>query len=135
MTNLAALRAFALGLIDEANHQEDEAGAAGAHEAITVRGLCERVVADIDATPPATPPDRIPPAIRAGLDRYSRGGIRPGSLVYAVLANDLVRAFIAADPEARDAMPAIVEYVRQSVPSAAWGSPEAVERWIARPRS
>lgn len=84
---------------------------------------------------PATSPDRIPPAIRASLDRYASTGIRTGGCLHAILSNDLIVAFAAADPETLEALPAIVAYVTTQLPATCFGSHEIVERWIARPRS
>lgn len=131
MIEFERMRIFAQGLIDEANHQQDEIGAAGAHEAITVRGVCERILAIIDGAPPLTSVDRIPAGLLVGLERYSMYGIATGSCLRAVLEGDLYAAFRAADPVTTAAMPAIVAYIRDHLQPGAYGSPEAVSRWIA----
>lgn len=135
MTDLEKLRAFAQSMIDDSHHVEDEVGQAGAHEEITVRGICERVIALIDASPPLTSPDRIPPLTQQSLDLYAKHGVPPGHFLRAVLEGDLFAAFRRADPADLAALPAIVTYVYERLPSASSGSPEVVSRWIARPRS
>jgi hypothetical protein len=57
-----------------------------------------------------------------------------GRCVSAILAGDLFSAYARADPETRDAMPAIVAYIHSRLPAACYGSEGQVERWIARPR-
>jgi hypothetical protein len=73
----------------------------------------------------------IPPAILAGLERYVRLGVRPGSCLYAILSGNLFEAFARSDPETEQAMPAIARYIREHVPGHLWGSPEVVSRYIA----
>lgn len=73
----------------------------------------------------------VPPAIRAGIDRYAMHGIAPGSCLRAIIENDLFVAFQRADPETAAAMGAIVRHIREHVPGATWGSPEAVSRYLA----
>lgn len=87
------------------------------------------------ATSPPTSPDRIPPAIRASLDRYASAGIRTSDCLRHILAGDLFSAFARADAETSAAMPAIVAYIAIRLPAACHGSEELVEAWIARPRS
>lgn len=135
MTDLETLRACAQGIIDEADHQRDEVGEAGAAEAIAKASAARAMLDQIDALPPLTSPDRIPPAIRAGIDRYRAWGLRTGDCLYRILVGDLFGAFLAADPATTEAMPAIVAYIRRELPAVSHGSPEAVERWIARVRS
>jgi hypothetical protein len=96
---------------------------------------CFAVPATCRKLPMPTSPDRIPPAIRASLDLYATEvRIRPGHCVSAILAGDLYGAFARADPETRDAMPAIVAYIHSQLPAACHGSEDAVDRWIARLR-
>jgi len=74
---------------------------------------------------------RIPPAIRAGLDRYAEHGLRGGNTLHAILCGDLFGAFARADPETQAAMPAIVAYVVNDF-FAPYGSAASVEAWIAQ---
>lgn len=147
MTDFDKLRAFAQGLIDEAAHIVDECGVAGGHAEIERAEAGKKLIELIDSWPAIeahhakgstaelslTSPERIPPAIRAGIDRYAKDGIRPGSCLYAILAGDLFGAFARADPGTVIAMPAIVAYIASEV--GARGDEAIVERWIARPRS
>ncbi|MCA1833060.1 MAG: hypothetical protein ABR520_11360 [Mycobacteriales bacterium] len=135
MTDAGGLRTFAQGLIDEAERVRAEVGEAGAHVCATQAQAARLFIEEIDRLPAIDAPERIPPAIRAGLDRYADAGIRTGSFLQAVLSGDLFDAFKRADPESLLAMPAIVAYVRTQLPDVCWGSEDLVEAWIARPRS
>lgn len=138
MDTIAKLRAFAQSMIDEAAHQVDEVGHAGAHEAVTVAGVCERMIAMIDERPvelPITAVERIPPDLRLSLDLYATAGVMPGAFLFAVLSNELIPAFSRADPDAMVALPAIATYVDCHLPAGSWGSRDLVRAWIARVRS
>ena len=73
----------------------------------------------------------IPPAIRAGLDRYQLG-IPTGDCLRAILSGDLYAAFARADPDTTAAMPAIVGYIVRHLPTASYGDPKRVAVWLAR---
>lgn len=73
----------------------------------------------------------LPKHLHAGLERYVHSGIPPGGFLRAVLCNDLRLAVLRADDVSRADLANIVTYLYQSVPSLAWGSPEAYETWIA----
>ena len=135
MTDLEKLRAFAQGLIEERDHMIDEVGLAGASIEVARAGTAERLIALLDAPPPLTSPDRIPPDARRALDDYAAHGLQPGQCLRAVLAGDLFEAMSRADDETMLALPAIVTYSRSSLSTACWGSREIVARWSARPRS
>lgn len=72
----------------------------------------------------------VPPAIRAGIDRY-RQGIPPGLCLLAILQGDLYAAFQRADPDTRASMPAIVTYIVAHLSGQSYGSPEVVSRYLA----
>lgn len=76
-------------------------------------------------------PSNIPGPIKAGLDRYSEHGIRPGDCLFAILCGDLFMAFARADPTTTHAMPAIVAWISTHLPEEAWGNSAHVESWIA----
>lgn len=135
MTDLEKLRACAQGIIDEADHQRDEVGEAGAAEAIAKASAARAMLDQIDALPPLTSPDRIPQLIADALVRYVNSGIMPGHCLRAVLGGDLYQAFARADPETLLALPAIVAFIRSRMPAGSWGSPAIVAGWIARVRS
>jgi len=80
-------------------------------------------------------PDLIPPQTRQSMDDYAAHGLQPGQCLRAVLAGDLFEAMSRADDEILLALPAIVTYIRSSLPAGCWGSQARVQAWIARPRS
>lgn len=55
---------------------------------------------------------------------------KPHEFLRSVLSNNLLRAVTNADDEETAALPAIVIYIYNEVPSGAWGTPEKVEAWI-----
>lgn len=64
--------------------------------------------------------------------RYARFGTPPGHFVQAVLRNDLFDALGRADKGNRAAIGDICSLVYNWIPNMSWGSPERVQRWIAR---
>ena len=56
---------------------------------------------------------------------------RPGGFVLAVLRNDLVGAFRAADQPNLRGLGDVLRYLHQEVPSSCWGSAAKVEAWLA----
>jgi hypothetical protein len=84
--------------------------------------------------PPGDPRnyDRIPPDTLDGLARYVNHAIEPGSFLTAVLENDLREACARADLDNMRSLVALVCFCYNNIPSAAWGSPERVEAWLAR---
>jgi hypothetical protein len=74
---------------------------------------------------------RIPAHCQQGLVEYLRYGYAPGHFLLAVLSNDLAEACKRADEENRHALFQYVYVLTNYAPSAAWGSPERVNAWIA----
>jgi len=74
--------------------------------------------------------DKIPITTLNAINNYVTHGIPPGRFVRAVLENRLVGAYHAADNRNLVAIPAIVSYLYNKVPSNCWGSPEAVRDWL-----
>lgn len=74
----------------------------------------------------------IPEHTQAALDRYVNSGIMPGGFLTAVLSNDLFGAVAMADSANRLALPEIVAFIYNDVPSAAWGSADKVYSWAQR---
>lgn len=72
----------------------------------------------------------IPQHTFDALARYLDRGLKPGAFLLCVLDNDLRGAVMNADEENRLALPALIEWMEESVPSAAWGSAEAVDAWL-----
>jgi len=143
VTDVERIRALCQTFIDEAQHQVDECGEAGAHEAVTRAKVCRRIIAGIALLPAVTSTDRIPPTVRKEIDDYASVGAAPSMVVLRILEGDLFDAFryaawVGGTPEAAQAvtlaLPAIVEYIREALHASIYGSPEAVTRWIARPR-
>jgi hypothetical protein len=52
-----------------------------------------------------------------------------------VLDNDLREAAMRADPFAGRWLPEIVRFLNSYVPAPAWGSPAAVDAWLADPET
>jgi hypothetical protein len=75
-----------------------------------------------------------PETIRESLTRYVEHGVPPGDFLRAVLENDLKEAIGRADYINGPSIHHIVSYLYNSIPSTAWGSPEAVEAWLAAKR-
>ena len=75
---------------------------------------------------------KLPFHMQAGVERYLLHGISGGSFLNAVLENDLVGAFARADDMNSAAMHNWVEWLYNSCPSNAWGSPEIVRDWCKK---
>lgn len=75
-----------------------------------------------------------PRVIQQSLDRYAREGVPTGDFLRAVLENDLREAIGRADYINMQALPHIVAYCWNRLPSGCWGSPEAVKRWLSKTR-
>jgi hypothetical protein len=135
MADLDQIRTFAEKLRDEGEGETRIVGTTGAHVALTKAEVAKELLAVLDSLPAPTSSERIPPAVRRSIDDYVTKGLRPGHCVMAILCDELSEAFHRADPETRDAMPAIVAYVRNETPAGCWGCMALVEQWIARARS
>lgn len=72
----------------------------------------------------------LPDHMKKGMKNYLEHGIEPGSFMTAVLCNDLKGAIARADSTNLAALPNIVSYCYNNIPSTAWGSPEKMEAWI-----
>lgn len=66
------------------------------------------------------------------IDNYVEHGLLPGSFVTAVLSNDLMGALGKADIDNRRDIFEICQYVWDTVPVAAHGSPQKVSQWLKR---
>lgn len=144
MTDIERIRALAQTFLDEEQVQLDACGEAGANQESARAKVCRRILDEIALLPAVTSPDRIPPAVRQELDDYASVGARPSQIVRVILEGCLfdVFAFAGFHWHANDehaevliALPAIVDYIREALHASIYGSPEAVSRWIARPRS
>ena len=72
----------------------------------------------------------IPDHTKAALDRYVEHKILPGGFLMAVLSNDLFGAVGRADSQNLAALPDIVKYVYNEMPSASWGSQDQIYKWV-----
>lgn len=72
----------------------------------------------------------IPAHTKAALDRYVNDRILPGGFLTAVLTNDLFGAVGYADSTNLAALPDIVRYVYNELPSGCWGSRDVMWKWI-----
>lgn len=135
--SIAGLRAIAQTLAEECERQVDQLGPAAA-DAFRAVLTCRAIVAVIDlhnAAQPLPSTAQVPERIKRVIDDYVLLGHRPGDCMMAILANDLRAAYSRADVEHVAAMPAIMLYLRSSIPAACWGSYDEVNAWIRRPRS
>ena len=71
-----------------------------------------------------------PQDIKEALNRYVHKGYEPGSFLLAVLSNDLMGAFNRADDGNLEAMPHIMAYVYNEIPSNVHGSREKVKAFL-----
>ena len=70
-----------------------------------------------------------PVHILDSINRFVEHGLEPGGFVKAVLSNDLVGAFNAADTKSLRGLQDILRYCRSKIPPACWGSPAKVKNW------
>lgn len=75
--------------------------------------------------------DCIPEHMRSGLALYIEQGVEPGSFLTAVLCNELVGAYGAADMVNSHCMRAWAEFMYCHMPGATWGNEEIVQGWMA----
>ena len=74
----------------------------------------------------------LPEHMRESARAYVEVGRPPGSFLRAVLTNDLIESFGRADHINQQCMFGWATWLYNECPGNAWGSPEAVEAWIAR---
>jgi hypothetical protein len=65
------------------------------------------------------------------MERWIRGGVRPGGFLLAVLENDLLQAYKRADRESWQHVSLILDFLYDVAPCASWGSKERVKEWQA----
>ena len=76
--------------------------------------------------------DLLHPHLRESFRRYIEQGIPPGSFMRALLSNDLREIFARADELNGSEVRNYVMWLWNNAPAFCWGSPEAVDAWIAR---
>ena len=75
----------------------------------------------------------VPVSLHAGLIEYFVARRPTGDFLRACLGNDLGQAATRADPWNRRHLGDIGCFLTYYAPSAAWGSPAAVDAWLADP--
>jgi len=72
----------------------------------------------------------IPDHLVGGLRRYAVKRELPGHFLTKVLENDLSGACGRADPVSASALPVLVAWMYNHLPSSAWGGPKKVREWV-----
>jgi hypothetical protein len=72
----------------------------------------------------------IPVLTITALHRYVNARIPTGDFLRAVLSNNLSESIGRADEDNLRALPTIVAYIYNELPSLCWGSEERVQRWL-----
>lgn len=80
-------------------------------------------------------PYDMPEAIHRGLKRYRDTGCPTGGFLQAVLENNLMKAFAAADPQSTASMKDIVRWCYWNLPADAWGSAKQYKDWVEKHRA
>lgn len=75
----------------------------------------------------------VPEHLRAGLARYVQHGIQPGSLLCAIIENDLAQATArrGGDLTERD-VAAVIDWLRWRAPADCFGNERIRKRWQAQ---
>lgn len=73
----------------------------------------------------------VPQSLHDGLTEYFAARRPTGDFLRAVLENDLTMACLRADDVNRFELATIVGFLHNYCPAPAWGSPAAVEAWLA----
>ena len=73
----------------------------------------------------------IPDHMHEAITAYVETGRPVGHFLAAVLSNDLFEAATRADDKNLEALVGWVRFLYNYAPSACWGSPAAVESWLA----
>lgn len=74
---------------------------------------------------------KIDPKMRSAMIAYARDHKAAGDFVMACFRNDLVQAATRADPSNLVALPAIMRFIYNELPSICWGSEAKVDAWLA----
>lgn len=70
------------------------------------------------------------PGVLNSLDRYLKERVMPGPFLLAVLSNKLKESFQLADDYNAAHLWHLTKHLYWNIPSIAWGSPEAVTKWL-----
>lgn len=74
--------------------------------------------------------DVLPEHVREGAKLYVERGIKPGSFMKAILANDFAGALLHADSVNSNRLHLFATWLNRRCPPEAWGSYEAVSKWL-----
>lgn len=72
----------------------------------------------------------VPIGLRDGIINYLVRRLPPGHFMCALLENNLLECFNRADPTAWAAVPNILRFFVNDVPSSCWGTKEKVDAWL-----
>lgn len=75
--------------------------------------------------------EAIPQHVFDAMERYVNCGVETGPFLRAVISNDLKDAVGRADRDSYEALPAIVGWFYNEVPSGAWGTRERYKDWTS----
>jgi hypothetical protein len=70
-----------------------------------------------------------PADVLAAINRWSEYRDYPGSFVMRMLCNDLIGTIRAADPQSLAALPILLRYLHNEVPTQCYGSEDKVTAW------
>lgn len=71
----------------------------------------------------------LPDYMWEGVRNYISKGIRPGSFLHAVIANDLRGAVLHADDNNIQLLPSWIRFVSTEFPHSAWGDTTLMRMW------
>lgn len=72
---------------------------------------------------------KLPPYMQAGMARYIILGIRPGSFLCAIFADEFEIARHKADDRNLQTLPAYQHFLENGCPASCWGSSDKVRGW------
>ena len=75
---------------------------------------------------------KLPEHLQEALNAYADDGRPTGGFLEACIDNDLRAAVSLADETSLAAIPAIVGFLYNEMPSGCWGKPNSFQSWIER---
>jgi len=76
----------------------------------------------------------VPDHLMSGIQLWVEHGLKPGTFLQAIFANDLFRAVQLASDESLKALKPLVNFIYQYLPGGCWG-PDALKTWKGTKRS
>jgi len=73
----------------------------------------------------------IPEQCQSALTRYINYGITPGQFLISVLSNDLFKAYENGDDDHINALPQLVKFIYNKLPSNSWGSLDKIHNFTS----